>query len=122
MNHGITSPAYLASRAYREYNTSDFNFTQLVDMHLVGGYVVSTPAYFILARPVYTGAHEDLILDPAYTFDYINAWFIFLFAGDISRAWDYFPIALPYVGWQRNNRPIKFLPMLTVKRKVHHGI
>lgn len=114
--HG-TSPAFQARVVYESLG-SDWPFTSVIEMHLLGGYVVSTPEYFILARPVDSTADEARILNPLISFSKPDAWFIFAYAGDISRAWDYFPVFYPKVGWQRANRPIRFYPMENIIRKV----
>lgn len=115
--HGRTSPAWLAKAAWDRLET-DWTFAQIVEMHMLYGWVVSTPQYFILARPVDRCASEAEILDPVKVFEQPNAWFVWLMAGRVDFAWQYYPIPYRWVGWQRGDRPITWWKMDRVRGKI----
>jgi hypothetical protein len=97
-------------------------FQQDLDIHLTTGYVVSTPEYFIMARPVNSGAPQEDVVNPMHIFDNseCDCWHIYLMAGDMKKCWDKCPDDLkdlPLVSFERSN-VLKFLPMDRVKRLV----
>ncbi len=83
-----------------------------VQAHLCvpGGYVLSTPTFFLLARPVLLTAVTldfdlDDLLNPFHRFppEECNAWCIGVLAGDMVKAWDALEIVggpMPWVCWQ----------------------
>lgn len=107
--HGHLSPAYMAQRVYEDYVRDNpreegyMTFSQLCDGYFLNGYVVSTPNYFILARPVNKEADPLDIINPVIPFprEEWNAWYIAAMAGDPSLCWTFYPFELDYVGYQR---------------------
>lgn len=91
-------------RMWELYQTrpSGRSFEEDLEIHLCGGYVVSTPDYFIMARPVRHDARPSDILDIEVVHDDPDCWHIFAMAGDIGKCWDLLPLDLPYVTWERN--------------------
>ncbi len=75
-------------------------------LHLRNGYVLSTPTFFVMARPVNSEAAASLVVDPAHVFTLAecDAWLIYLMAGDMAEAWGHFPFPLPKIGFERGNR------------------
>lgn len=106
-------------QAARVYQTEPCarTFTEDVEAHLMNGFVFSTPAYFLMFRPVVRSAPEALILDPTHRFSRIlcDTWMVWLFAGDMAAAWERQPFPLPWVAYQRKNE-LRFLPLGAIKR------
>lgn len=93
------------------------SFTEDVELHLLHGFVHSTPAYFIMGRPVPRHAAPALIVDPAVLFprEQCDAWMVYLAAGDLGRAWDVLPWPLPWLVFERGNE-LRFVPLDAIKR------
>lgn len=99
------TPVEQAAAVYqREWCASSFR--EDLEAHLLGGYVHSTPAAFVMARPVCSTAEEGLILDPWHSFDRAecDAWLVWLAAGDLASMLPLLPYELPRIGWQKRNR------------------
>jgi hypothetical protein len=114
--HGRFSPAFLAALQYRDI-PGDYDFIEAVEAHLVSGYVVATPDYFILARPVERSAPSWQILNPVHRFESPDTWFIYLMAGAIKSCWNYYPVPYEWVGWQRRGGSLRFYSMEQIQRK-----
>ena len=120
--HGMNSPAMAAAHLYaglfgddgREY----MSFGQMLDGYLVNGYVISTPEYFICARPVPREAPAEQIINPVYPFDHkdCDAWFVGLLAGNLRLVWTYYPHSLEYCGYQRKGSPIRWVKTSKLRR------
>ncbi len=99
------TPVEQAAAVYgREWCAASFR--EDLEAHLLGGYVHSTPAAFVMARPVCSTAQEGLILDPWHSFEpaECDAWLIWLAAGHVAGLLELFPYRLPLLGWQKRNR------------------
>lgn len=79
-----------------------------LELHLLHGWVISTPDFFLMARPVSALAHPALIVNPAFnSFVGINCWHVYLCAGDWRQALRVgieAAGAFPYVSFERRNR------------------
>lgn len=86
---------------------------ELVGWHLADplAYVVKTPDYFIMGRAVIRGASAEDIRDLRVRFPQqkCDAWFLYAFAGDMSKAWAALPYKLPWLAWERFGDPEKEL-------------
>jgi hypothetical protein len=86
------------------------SFVEDVELHLMHGFVFNTPDWFMLARPVWHKAPQELIVDPNYNdFPILNCWHCYLFAGkDIYwAAYKAQQIAGPVMEWvsfERRNK------------------
>jgi hypothetical protein len=99
------TPVEQAAAVYRrEWCASSFR--EDLEAHLLGGYVHSTPAAFVMARPVCSTAPDDLVLDPWHAFERAecDAWLVWLAAGDVAGLLPLLPYRLPRIGWQKRNR------------------
>lgn len=69
------------------------------------GYVLSTPETFVMARPVCSRDPVEMIVDPWVTYSRgdCDAWLIYLAAGNLRPALEWFPFELPLIGWERKN-------------------
>ena len=92
-------------------------FEEDLDSHLRRGFVFSTPASFIMGRPVDRYANECLILDPDHSFYSWNSWLIFLASGDLRQFFRNVPFSLEWVGWQRSNK-LRWYKLEDIKRKI----
>jgi len=117
--HGVDSPAWEAANVY-EQEACARTFRQDLELHLLNGYVVSTPEFFIMGRPVQKDSPHDCILDPSFPYhpnDW-DCWHIYLMAGDIKKCWDFYPFPLEWVSWERKN-VLRFFKMKTVKERIN---
>lgn len=92
----------------KEYYIKDPGFRTFeedLELHYLNGYVVSTPEIFIMARPVWSKAPEKEIIDSSVYWEIgYDCWHIWLMSGDIKKCWDYNPLNLTLVSFQRRNR------------------
>jgi len=74
-----------------------------LEAHLLRGVVISTPALFVMGRPVPRGAEvEDAWRQwPAGECD---AWYVWVAVGGLRAAVEAMPWSLPWVGWYRQSR------------------
>jgi len=90
----------------REESTTTF-FAELA-LHLENptGYVLKSPTMFCLARPVASGGLESEILNAriVYPRESWDAWFLAVYAGDVTEILRQVPLRLPLYGWQKRNR------------------
>ncbi len=92
-------------------------FEEDLMLHLKYGYVLSVPTAFVMARPVNMYMEYDIITNPIFSkFSEVNAWWIYLLAGDIREVIRHIPFQLPYVGWEIDNKP-RFRPLDRIRRK-----
>tara|TARA_R110000803_G_scaffold196411_1_gene259705 strand:+ start:753 stop:1127 length:375 start_codon:yes stop_codon:yes gene_type:complete len=108
---------YLRAAAVYDNEPCDFTFKEDLEMHLMCGFVFSTPDYFIMGRPVIKGADIELITDPTYEFEreLCNCWHVYLFAGDMSKSFDILPWSLEWLSMERNNE-MRYLKMDILQR------
>lgn len=92
-------------------------FDEDLRLHLEGGFVFSTPAYFIMGRPVDRHAPPHLIVDPSVRFErsVANCWHLYLFAGDMRPAWSIMPWPLGWFSFERRNE-LRFYPVESIRR------
>jgi hypothetical protein len=94
------------------------DFRTDLHLHLIHGYVFSTPEGFIMGRPVYRGGRYEEITNPAFRFPLPDAWLVYLAAGDGLRVFfQYEPYELPWIGWERNNK-LRFYRTEQIKRRI----
>ena len=119
MAHGIESPAFDAAMVYRREKCVR-TFEEDLQIHLVNGYVIATPEYFIMGRPVNKNADPIEIVNPCFPFsrEEQNCWWIYLMAGNVKKCWDFYPYYLPFVGWQKKEKPICFYPMDQIHTRI----
>lgn len=80
-------------------------FREDLEAHLLNGYVLSTPATFVMGRLVQRDAPPELIVDPWHRFETGDCWLVYLAAGDILReARRWMPWPVPWLAWERSNR------------------
>lgn len=104
-------------RAFATYDAEE-DFWRDLHAHLACGYVHSTPDYFVMARPVLSTARPEEIANAFKTWSEPDAWFIWLMAGDMTKAWGRFPFELPLIGFSRRGGKAKFLSFQAVKKRL----
>jgi hypothetical protein len=98
-------------RALLRYATTTRDFAEDVLAHLRTGYVHSTPAGFLMFRPVMRSAPESLILEPGAEFPAPDCWHVWMAAGDwVWMLREYLPYPLPWVSWERDFK-LRFWPL-----------
>ena len=92
-------------------------FREDLEAHLLNGFVFSRPDFFIMGRPVIKAADPALIVDPWHKFPSAecDCWHIYLFSGNMVRAWAIMPWPLPWFCWERKNE-LRFYSVEAIHR------
>lgn len=81
------------------------SFDEDLFLHLENGWVVGTPDFFVMARPVFSWAPAGEVVNPAVKFyGRCDCWHIYLCAGDMAKALAFLPYKLPFVSVERKNK------------------
>lgn len=106
-------------------------FEEDLSAHLRHGYVYSTPQYFLMGRPVWSGASQEAINDVWRAFAPCgwDAWYVYAFAlredkglcGLVKKLLTHMPFYLPLLAWERSGEPLKFFltEQLLTKYAIH---
>lgn len=79
------------------------DFREVVEAHMLHGWLFSTPDLFLAIRPVPSEADiSDLWAQ--WPREQCNAWFVWIGVGSVQGALRLMPYELPLVGWYRANR------------------
>jgi hypothetical protein len=80
-------PVELAAQVYSREPCAR-SFVEDLELHFLHGYVFNTPDWFMMARPVWSRAPFELIIDPSFNeFAVLDTWHVYLFSGsNIYRA------------------------------------
>lgn len=96
-------------------------FAHDLELHLLHGFVFSTPDSFIMGRPVYRGGRYEEITNPAFRFQLCDCWLVYLAAGNSLRIFfQYEPYPLPWIGWERNNK-LRFYKTERIRERLLNG-
>lgn len=81
------------------------SFHEDLTLHFKRGWVISSPRFFVMGRPVcYWAWSADQILDPFHNPpDEPDCWHVWLAAGDLKEALKFLPFPLPYISFERKN-------------------
>lgn len=95
------------------------SFAEDLELHLLNGWVASSPGYFVMARPVPSAADLERVRDPAWLWpaEDCDAWWIYLAAGDLAAACRCIPFPLEFMGFERKNQS-RFLPFGSAVRRL----
>ena len=110
--------------AYKYYEKEHGNiFHQVLDLHLLNGYVHSTPDYFIMARPVNMRAPKADIINPHFIFqnNEWNCWFVYFYTGNIKNVFTNMPFSLRYCSFEHRNK-LKVHSLAKYQTKLNYGI
>lgn len=118
INAPLVSP-YEQAKAVYATEPCARTFPEDLLLHLKHGYVFNTPKMFLMGRPVWSQASSELTVDPAHKFSNVDAWLVYLAAGEMHGFFHFCPFNLRYIGWEREN-VLRFYPFELVKRKILH--
>lgn len=101
---------------YRQERT----FEEDISLHRLTGYVIERADFFLMGRPVCREAPVEAICCPFISFppEVADAWFLWAFSGDLVEVFSSAPYFLPYVGWIRRGRHIRWYDCLVAKRAI----
>lgn len=93
-------------------DSNGMTWEELVGWHLANpsAYVIKAPDYFVMGRAVLK-LGGDLCRDLTFHFkpEECDTWFLYAFAGNMSKAWAALPHELPWLAWERFGDPEKEL-------------
>lgn len=92
-------------------------FDEDLRLHLLNGFAFSTPAFFVMGRPVRKDWLAPCIVNPNYIFAHHTAdcWHLYCMAGDMSAAWSILPWPLPWFSFERRNE-LRFYRAADIQR------
>jgi hypothetical protein len=91
------------------YEREGVSFREVLEAHLLHGYVLSGPDWFVMGR-VIGGNDSSLWLDFDHVFSPVeecDAWLVMAAAGDWRDALRLFPYPLPWIVYQRRGRWVR---------------
>ena len=127
------SPYHAIRKLYVECPGLPMTWEQLVGWHLdyPFAHVYKSSDFFVMGRPVVKGVPAAMIRDLTVHFPIsrCDAWFLYAFGGDIEKAWSVLPYELPWMCWDRWDRPTNELRWVatesfrrhTVRPPANHG-
>jgi hypothetical protein len=95
---------YLAAAAVYEREPCARSFEHDLFLHLMHGYVISTPEVFAMVRPVRSSWGLELLRTPSETDSAGDCWWVWLAAGDVRKLFDWLP-PKKWVAWECSNTP-----------------
>ena len=112
----IDCPAVQARLVY-DREPSYCTFKDDLELHMINGYVISTPEILIMARPVDIRAKADIVQDPACHFpeNEWNCWHVHLVAGKLPLLFTFLPFRLPYGSFNKRGK-LKYYPLKQLMR------
>lgn len=89
-------------------------------IHETTGYVIETENEFLVGRAVDRSAPEEFIKSPRVIFgrSVADGWFIWIYVGEVAKIESLAPYPLPWVGWARRNRAIRWYSFREFGRRV----
>lgn len=117
----MKAPIWEAKEAYEKLQCG-WTWSEMLNAHLAQGYCVSSPTYFICARPVDKDAHPAEIEDPTFEFplQQCNTWFIYIASGDaLPSLWTVLPHDLPWVMFYRCDDRCRTYSNHRIRRLTH---
>jgi hypothetical protein len=92
------------------------SFAEDLEAHLINGHVHSTPDVFFMARKVRSGADYFDIINPYVKHDNPDCWMVWLYAGNLKRAFELVDVQLPFVAFEKRNR-LKFYTLDVIYKR-----
>ena len=116
----MSQPAIFEARAVYDREPTHRTFREDLDLHLIHGYVFNLPDVFIMGRPVNSKAEQNQILDPLYPFKLHeqDCWHVFLYAGNLTKAFTFLPYWLPYCSFERDDT-LRVYSTTILESKIH---
>jgi hypothetical protein len=97
------SPYETAAR-WHVANVPGVEFREILEAHLFEGHVMSGPERFILGRQVSRDWPDEWLINPWKTDEQGDAWFVWLWAGEVRDWQTIVPWKLPWIGFHRGER------------------
>lgn len=115
MNTPSMSPAQVLRELYARKGLS---FDQYVAIHIDRGFVFSTPDFFVMGRPVCRQWRKEDVFDADQSAPraVADGWFIHAMAGDTGKAWSILPWPLGWIGFQRFDNVLRWVPTEVIRR------
>jgi hypothetical protein len=79
-------------------------FREVLEAHLFQGHVMSGPERFVLGRQVCRDWSEERLRDFWEVDEQGDAWFVWLWAGEVRNWLEVVPWRLPWIGFHRGER------------------
>lgn len=81
------------------------SFKEDLALHFQFGWVISSPRFFVMGRPVCRWWESSEIVNPECRvfLDSPDCWHVWLAAGDLKEALKFLPFPLPYISFERKN-------------------
>jgi len=108
------TPYETAARWHLEHSP-ETPFREILEAHLFCGHVISGPDAFVLGRQVCSKWEEIRLLNPWDTDPNGDAWFVWLWAGEIGDWRRVLPWPLPWLMWHRGDR-LRCFPLKEMAR------
>jgi hypothetical protein len=89
------------------YEREGVSFREVLEAHLLNGYVFSGPDCFVMGRPVQSNDSDLLDFSKKFTVEQCDAWLVTAMAGNVRAALSLFPYPLPWVLWQRRGKRLR---------------
>jgi hypothetical protein len=109
------TPAEQAAAVYKKEPCAR-TFAEDLEAHLLNGHVHSTPEYFIMGRKVRSGADYADIINPYVKHDNPDCWLVWLYAGNMKKAFEAADVQLPMVAFEKRNR-LKFYSWDVIRKR-----
>ncbi len=109
------SPAEILRQLYAR---KGLNFDAYARVHIDRGFFFSTPEYCVMGRPVCRQWTKEEVFDPTSVAPraIADAWFCHAMAGDISHVWSILPWPLGWIGFQRFDNVLRWVPTEVIRR------
>ena len=108
---------YLEARAVYSREPCARTFDEDLAAHLQHGIVHSDAVSFLMARKIDSSAPVHDIVNPWINFENPDCWHLWVYAGDMIRAFSFADTTLPLVSFERKNK-LRFYPWDIIFKKV----
>lgn len=117
MSNPVQSPAQTLCDLY---TAKGLDFWLYARKHIEHGFFFATPDYCVMGRPVCRSWPDEDVRNPEMSAPRIvaDAWFIHAMSGDTSKAWDVLPWPLGWIGFERFDASLRWVPT-ELMRKFH---
>lgn len=113
------SPHLIAAIRLHEMDNPVRSFGEDLLLHLEHGYVISTPGFFVMGRPVNDAAGYHDLVSPWVHHPSPNAWWVYLAAGPLPLIIRSMPFVLPRIGFERDGVPVFYGTRKFLSRSKH---
>ena len=99
---------FLEAQAVYEREACARSFYEDLYLHLIWGYVASSPTFFAMIRPVWREWPIEWKRDPERVAHDGDSWWVWLVAGDMAEAIQHLPDVRQWIEYERLNVPRAF--------------